>query len=59
MTLTIAKAPLVTQADDALDVFENIQGETPDIDEETNQRLVKKIDRNIMPVGLPILGPAT
>jgi ACS family allantoate permease-like MFS transporter len=39
-------------ADEALTAFASHQGEVIHVDEETNQRLLRKIDRNIMPVRL-------
>lgn len=39
-------------ADDALKAFRDHDGEVIEMDEATNRRLVRIIDRNIMPVGL-------
>jgi ACS family allantoate permease-like MFS transporter len=37
-------------ADEAMKAFENIEGETITIDEETNKRLLKIIDWHMMPI---------
>lgn len=37
-------------ADEALKAFEGLQGETIELDEATNKRLLKTIDRHMMPI---------
>ena len=39
-----------TDADEAMKAFEGHEGELLYLDEATNRRLLRKIDRNIMPV---------
>jgi hypothetical protein len=41
-------------ADEAMKAFMNYQGEVIHIDEETNRRLLRKIDWNLMPVSLEL-----
>lgn len=37
-------------ADEAMKAFEDLHGETVELDEETNKRLLKIIDRHMMPI---------
>ena len=43
-------------ADEALKAFMSHPGEVIELDEATNKRLLRKIDWNLMPVRMPILG---
>jgi ACS family allantoate permease-like MFS transporter len=43
-------------ADEAMKVFEQLQGEAIELDEATNRRLLRKIDWHIMPVMCCVYG---
>lgn len=43
-------------ADEAMKIFENMQGESMELDEATNRRLLRTIDWHIMPVMCCVYG---
>ena len=44
-------------ADEAMKAFEGLDGQELVLDEQTNRRLLRKIDQNIMPVKVPQMSP--